>query len=163
MSDYFVGEIKLFPYGRIPTNFAPCNGQILKIQSNAALFSILGTQYGGDGRTTFALPNLQGRVVVHSDQPTNGLVGGEESHTLTLAEMPEHSHGAIAAGDATTTNPENAVWGTSTTDNYGLISDGQMSDDALMFTGGNLPHTNMQPYLTFQYGIAIHGIYPSRN
>lgn len=168
MSEPFIGEIKLFGFNYAPQGWALCNGQLLPINQNQALFSILGTTYGGNGQTTFALPDLRGRTPVHVG---NGVVlgqsAGEENHTLTTNEMPQHTHQVTASGAAanqkavtgniwadlgTTANPYSPN-GPLTTMHPGSMTD----------AGGSQSHSNMQPYLALNFCIAIMGIYPTRN
>jgi microcystin-dependent protein len=168
MAEPFLAEIRIFPFEVVPKGWLPCNGQILPIQTNQALFSLLGTQYGGDGRTTFALPNLQGRAAVHPGVTvTLGQIGGEETHTLTMNEMPAHTHPATGGSDAgsdTATSPTGNAWGTSFIKSYAEAApDNSMKADALSQSGNNEPHENRQPYNVFQYCIAIQGIFPPRN
>lgn len=165
MSEPFIGEIRAFPYGFAPRGWALCNGNLLPIPQNQALFSILGTTYGGDGRTTFALPNLQGRVPVH---PGNGIMqgqaSGEEAHALAISEMPAHNHRAVgSSGAASTKVAAGNVWATTQNLLYSDTPGTQMSPQALGTAGNSQPHGNMQPYLVLSYCIAIVGIYPSRD
>jgi microcystin-dependent protein len=173
MSEPFIGEVRLYPYGRIPSGWAACQGQTLAINQNQALFSILGITYGGNGSTTFCLPNLGGRVAVGAgnNAPGGGTyvlgqAAGEASHTLTANEMPQHNHlvnasstdataSTLAPGVSTTWAASNAEYGPAT-------STVAMSANAITPTGGSLPHENMQPYLALTYCIALQGIYPSR-
>jgi microcystin-dependent protein len=141
-----------------------CNGQLLSIQQNAALFALLGTTYGGDGVRTFGLPNFQGRVPVHMDGVLPiGSMGGEEAHTLTVAEMPQHTHTLSGlAGPRTVAAPAGAVLATG--DIYGIgPPDAALLSVAVATTGGSQPHSNLQPYLTLNFCIALVGIFPSRN
>jgi microcystin-dependent protein len=168
MAEPFIAEIRIFPFDTVPKGWMPCNGQIMSIQQNQALFALLGTQYGGDGKTTFALPNLQGRAAIHPDvNITVGQVGGEETHTLQMNEMPAHTHQATGGSDAgsdTATSPTGNAWGTSFINSYAAAApDGSMRADALAVSGNSQPHENRQPYAVFQYCIAIQGIFPSRN
>lgn len=165
----FLGEIKLVSFNFAPRGWALCNGQLLPINQNQALFSLLGTTYGGDGRTNFALPNMQARTAMHVGQGhTLGEVGGEANHTLTDAEMPTHAHLANATSTAATPNtgPSSSVALAQSTGAflYGAASNLQpMSPAALASVGGSQPHPNMQPYLTLSFIIALQGIFPSRN
>jgi microcystin-dependent protein len=173
MSDYFIGQIMLTGFGFAPKYFALCNGQLMSIQQNAALFSLLGTQYGGNGTTTFALPDLRGRVPVNSGNygGTNYVVGeqgGAASVSLTNANLPSHAHGMLgttAAGAvkiptdnlyADTTGGE-ALYAPATGPQVVLAS------QSLGLTGGSQPHDNMQPYEVISFAIALSGIYPSRS
>lgn len=164
MSEPFLGEIRSFSFGITPRGWAACNGQILPINQNQALFSLLGVTYGGNGVTTFALPNLQGRVPIHMTPAyPEGQAAGEETHKLTVGEMPAHTHTAIGGSDGTTPSPVGNTWGTSPVAAYSSTYNTTMSPNALSQTGGGQPHVNMQPYLTINYCIALTGIYPSRN
>lgn len=169
MSDPFLGEIKIVPYNFAPRGWAFCNGQILPIAQNTALFSLLGTTFGGNGQTTFALPDLRSRVPLHSGQGPGlssyslGQVGGTESVTLTVNEMPSHPHLAEATqGAATGTRPGNSF--PATGGSYSSTSDGTvMNPSFIKPAGGSQPHNNIQPYLALNFCIALTGIFPSRN
>lgn len=173
MDEPFIGEIRVASFGFAPKGWAFCNGQLLPINQNQALFSILGTTYGGDGRVTFALPNLQGATPVHAG--TGGSVtislgerGGEENHTLSANEIPAHTHPLIASSDTGVANLQsdavNAFPAKSGNPGYAPPSsaDVQMSPQAIG-SGGSQPHPNMQPYTTLNFMIALQGIFPSRN
>lgn len=163
MADPFLGEIRIFSFDFCPTGWAACDGQLLLINQNQALFALLGNQYGGNGITTFALPNLQGRAPVHRGTEIQiGESGGEESHTLTVAELGAHSHApraVTARGDAG--NPSGNLWAASRPKPYGTTLDTPMNPAAVSPTGGGQPHPNMQPYLVLHYCIALQGIFPS--
>ena|SRR5438128_8975221 len=170
MASPFIGQITLFAGNFAPRGWAFCNGQLLSIAQNTALFSILGTTYGGNGQTTFALPDLRGRVPVHAGQGPGlsnydlGQQGGAESVTLTTAQMPAHTHPANANDSAATTNrPGGGV--PARGGSYADAPDGSTTLDpaAVGSAGGDQPHTNVQPYTTLNYIIAIEGIFPSRN
>jgi microcystin-dependent protein len=165
MSDPFLGEVRLFGTPTVPKGWLKCEGQTLPIAQNQALFSLLGTQYGGDGVTTFKLPDLRGRVPIGVG-PYNpqGQIGGEENHTLTVAEMPAHNHFANAStAEADQTALTNNFWASkSTISLYAPGADTTMAPNALDTAGSNMPHPNMQPYLAVSFCIAIQGIYPSR-
>lgn len=166
MAEPFIGEIRMFPFAFAPKGWALCNGQLLPIAANQALFSIVGTTYGGDGRTTFALPDLRGRVPVHTgDDVSLGQAAGEEVHQLLSSEMPAHTHLLQANNSAGTSNTAaDNVWAAKTGHyNTAGSPDTTLSPQALQSSGGSQPHPNMQPYLVGSYCIAITGIYPSRN
>lgn len=163
----FVGEIRLFAFGKIPPGWFPCDGRVLQISQHSALYALLGPTYGGNGQTNFAIPDLRGRVAVHPGNAVRlGEKGGEEGHVLTVNEMPAHNHPALAttsAGD--NASPADANWAEMQGINlYSEASSSleQFSSAAIGSTGSNQPHNNMQPYLTVQYCIAYQGIFPSR-
>jgi microcystin-dependent protein len=167
MSDPFIGEIKAFPYNLVPRGWAACEGQILSIAQNQALFSLLGTTYGGNGVTMFALPDLRGRVPIHaSPSIPAGAVQGEEAHTLTVNEMPQHTHianASSAAASVAAVAPAN-TWATTESASYNPPGTAvAMAQTAISASGGSQPHPNMQPYLAVAFCIATQGIYPSRN
>lgn len=165
MADPYLGEIRLFSWGMIPRGWAACNGQLLAISTNQALFSLLGVNYGGNGTTTFGLPNLQGRTAMSPVNPAvPGLLSGQAVHTLTNIEMPAHSHGAVGGSDATQTDPTGKFWGTNAT-RLQYTPDaptGAANAGALGAAGQGQPHENRQPYLAMNYCIATNGLYPSR-
>lgn len=166
MADPFVGEIRLMSFGYPPRDWAQCNGQLLPINQNQALFSLLGTTFGGDGRTTFALPDLRGRVPIHvGSSHTLGERGGEQAHTLSIAELPTHAHVAqatTATGD-TPLAPGNLL-ADSPSQLYGPVSGlTALSPTTLTNVGGSQAHLNMQPFLTINFCIALIGIFPSPN
>ncbi|HEY9499754.1 MAG TPA: tail fiber protein [Terrimesophilobacter sp.] len=174
--DPFVAEIRIFPFNFPPTGWAWCDGQLLPISQNTALFSLLGTFYGGDGKSTFALPNLQGRVPLHQGQAPGlssyyvGQAAGSETVTLLESELPNHLHQARAVStEGSTTSAEDRFWavprvGRGTESAYTKVAPTvPMSDAALMPAGGSLPHNNLPPYLTFYYCIALQGVFPQRN
>jgi microcystin-dependent protein len=152
-------------FGFPPKGWAQCNGQLLPINQNQALFALLGTMYGGDGRTTFALPNLQGSVAAHrSDAFSQGSTGGEESHTLTVAEQPVHTHNA--QGTSTAADSEIAAGnflGGAPNAYAPLANPTALDPSALSSAGGGQAHENRQPYLTLNFCIALQGVFPSRN
>jgi microcystin-dependent protein len=169
--DPFVAEIRIFPFNFAPTGWAFCDGQLLPISQNTALFSLLGTTYGGDGKSNFALPDIQGRGGMHPGQGPGlslhdlGEMGGSDNVTLLVSEIPVHSHAFKASqADASDSHPKNElfatgigieVWGPGPTN-------GQLDPQALSPAGGDLPHNNMQPYLTLNFCIAMQGVYPPR-
>jgi microcystin-dependent protein len=165
MSDPFLGEIKVVSFGFAPKGWALCNGQLLPINQNQALFSILGTMYGGDGRVNFALPNLQARMPIHQgDGYSVGQVGGASTHTLTINEMPAHGHLAMAAAAATGTSPNGTVWAPAEGAlEYYATPNAVMRANAIASAGGSQPHQNEAPYLVLNFVIALVGIFPSRN
>jgi microcystin-dependent protein len=176
MADPFVAEIRIFPFNFPPKGWAFCDGQLLPISQNTALFSLLGTTYGGDGKSTFALPDLQGSAAMHPGQGAGlslydlGQVGGTESVTLLTSEMPAHPHSVgRALNDAgNSITPANSVWAQAAAGRgaAALYIDGsptgQVNINALSITGGGLPHNNMQPYLTLNFCIALQGVFPPR-
>lgn len=164
----FVGEIRPFAFNRIPRGWAACNGQLLSIQGNQALFALLGTTYGGNGTTNFALPDLRGAVPMHSDGQSVrlGSRAGEERHVLTVNEMPSHTHQINAsANNASAVSPAGNVW--AVTNDKNVYSDPNniqaMYPAALTSAGGSEAHNNMQPYMVINYCIALVGIFPPRN
>lgn len=167
MAEPFVGEIRPFAFGIIPQGWIPCDGRTLLIKNNAnmALFSVIGTLYGGDGITNFAIPDLQGRVPIHpSSEIRMGTFGGEEEHYLTVDEIPSHNHLISAnSGDTDKLSPKNAVWGSVPNINsYATTANVEMSPNALSQTGKGEAHNNMQPYCPVSFCIAIQGLYPPR-
>jgi microcystin-dependent protein len=166
MSEPFLGEMKLISWNYAPHGWAFCDGQLLPIAQNTALFALLGTTYGGDGVTNFALPNLRGRAPIHCGGTfAQGQTGGESAHALTIAEMPAHTHLVEGSGDpGTKTSPVGYLWATNAANPYsGSPPNTTMSPGAVGVAGGSQPHTNMQPYLVLNMIIALQGIFPSRN
>ncbi len=175
MSNPFVAEIRIFAFNFAPVGWAFCNGQLLPISQNTALFSLLGTTYGGDGKSTFALPNLQDRTPMHPGQGPGlsnhflGESGGSAAVTLLDSQMPSHSHSVLANSSGSgQASPANNVWGTlpgrtpppmyqSSAPNV------QMSPQALSVAGVNSPHNNRQPYLGLNFCIALQGVFPPRS
>lgn len=176
MSNPFVAEIRIFAGNFAPTGWATCDGQLLPISQNTALFSLLGTTYGGDGKSTFALPNLQGSAPLQQGQGPGlslrdlGEIGGEQTVTLLPTEMPLHNHTAMAAAGTGQPDPTNNAWA-SGAKGFGNIyspsvpaSNVQMSPTAaLSFNGGGGPHNNMMPYLCLTFIIAMQGVFPPRS
>jgi microcystin-dependent protein len=174
MSDQFVAEIRIFPFNFAPSGWAFCDGQLLPLSQNTALFSLLGTTYGGDGKSTFALPDLQGSTPMQPGQGQGlsqrflGQESGVESITLLQSEIPVHTHsltGSSFPGNLQLGAPDRIlarasggnVYQTTTNANLGL-----MAPQALPPAGGGLPHNNMQPYLTLSFCIALQGVFPPR-
>jgi microcystin-dependent protein len=179
MSDPFVAEIRIFPFNFPPKGWAFCDGQLMAISQNTALFSLLGTTYGGDGKSTFGLPNLQGNSPMFWGQGAGlsdyfiGQEGGEQNHTLLLGELPLHPHTLNAQAVAGTTSDPNGntlcEGAYSFQGNSGNIQcysatapNVNMSPNATGFTGSSTPHNNMMPYLTLNFCIALQGIFPPR-
>jgi microcystin-dependent protein len=174
MSEPFIGEIRMVGFNFAPRGWAFCNGQLLSIASNTALFALLGTQYGGNGTTTFALPNLQSRVPMHWGQGAGlslrqiGELAGTETVTLSSQQMPIHTHPAAASsGKGNTNSPIGRVWskdaGVQSATYTSNAPDGAMAANAIANAGGSAPHDNMPPYLCVSFIIALQGIFPSRN
>lgn len=164
MSTPYLAEIRIFTFNFAPKGWAMCNGQLMAINQNAAVFSLLGTTYGGNGTTTFALPNLQGRVPMHlGNSFVLGQIGGEDAHTLNISELPAHNHvplGSTAA--ANQGSPSGNLWATGNA-GYNPTSNVPMNSACIAFTGGSQPHENRSPFLTLNFCIALQGIFPSRN
>ncbi len=171
MSNPFVGEIRLFAGNFAPLGWAFCDGSLLAISDNDVLFNLIGTTYGGDGQSTFALPDLRGRVPVHAGTSSGtsfvlGQAGGSETVTLTAAQVPQHSHALLgSAASATTTSPAGAVPATLaevTTFAYGTDAPlTTLAPQTIGAAGGNQPHDNLQPFLCINYVISLFGIFPS--
>ena len=164
MSTPFLSEIKIVSFNFAPKGWAQCNGQLLPINQNQALFSLLGTTYGGNGQTTFALPNLQGRIPIHFGNHTLGEFSGEENHTLINSEMAAHSH-LVSASDAVPNQglPTGNMWANGTSAYSNASPDSSMIPASISSVGGSQPHTNVQPFLVLNFVIALQGIFPSRN
>ncbi len=173
MADPFVAEIRIFPFNFAPTGWAFCDGQLLPISQNTALFSLLGTTYGGDGKSTFALPNLQGSVPMHPGQGPGlslhdlGEQGGSETVTLLQSEIPLHNHQMRAAtqdpANVKLVNPTASFALSQGGTLYQDTSDAQLAPEALSPGGGGLPHNNLMPYLTLNFCIALQGVFPPRS
>jgi microcystin-dependent protein len=179
MADPFVAEIRMFGFNFAPVGWAQCNGQLLPLSQNTALFSLLGTTYGGDGKSTFALPNLQGFSAMHPGQG-NGLSlrdlgeqGGEEQVTLLVSEIPLHNHNIMcsnndpAASIPTNQQPAKGLWDSGAESGvigfYSTVAqNATMAFQALAPYGGGLPHNNMQPYLFVNFCLAMQGVFPPR-
>ena len=171
MANQYLGEIRMFAGNFAPAGWALCNGQLLSLSANTALFSILGTTYGGNGTSTFALPNLQGRVAIHAGTGFStyvlGQQGGTENVTLITNQIPVHNHGVNCnTSGGTQASPASgypAVESTGTSLDYAAASNGTMNPAMIGNAGGGQPHTNIQPYLTVNFIIALQGIFPARN
>jgi microcystin-dependent protein len=166
MAEPFLGEIRILSFAFPPKGWALCNGQLLPINQNQALFALLGTTYGGDGRITFALPNLQGRVPLHFNGVFPlGSRGGEDTHTLLLPELPSHAHSLVASTNvADQTYPPNHFWakGASAPGFHPNATSG-MDPGTITPTGGSQPHENRPPFLVLNFAVALLGIFPSRD
>jgi microcystin-dependent protein len=174
MSNPFVAEIRIFPFNFAPTGWAFCDGQILPLSQNTALFSLLGTTYGGDGKSNFALPNMQGNAPMHPGQGPGlslhdlGETGGSDTVTLLESEIPSHSHALMAVNNVPLVNNPTPSTGIArsvggdlyqTTTNSSIV---QMSDNTVAPAGGDQPHNNLMPYLTLNFCIALQGVFPPR-
>lgn len=161
MSDFFLGEIRLFAIGFAPSGWLPCQGQLLNINTNQALYSLLGTQFGGDAKTTFGLPDLRGRVpMCVSPTYLAGKSGGEANHTLLVTEMPEHSHEAYASDAAPNTGTPSGNFLAGLPGAYSTANETQMNNAAYAVAGASQSHNNMQPYSVLNFCISITGLYP---
>ena len=167
MAEPFLSEIRIFSFGFAPQGWALCNGQLLPINQNQALFSLLGTTYGGDGRVNFALPDLRGRVPIHEGSGhTLGERAGEQSHTISINELPAHAH-AINTINGTadqqypTTTTHWASGGSFA--GFHQTANNAMDPNTILPVGGSQAHLNMQPFLTLNFSIALQGIFPSQN
>ena len=174
MSEPFIGEIRMVGFNFAPQGWALCEGQLLAIAQNTALFSLLGTQYGGDGRTTFGLPDLRGRIAMHQGSVpglSSRRIGdkfGQESVVLTANQMPAHAHAAQASsGSGNANSPIGRVWskdaGVQSATYSGNAPDGVMAANAIANAGGGQPHDNMPPVLVVNFVIALVGLFPSRS
>jgi microcystin-dependent protein len=176
MSNPFVAEIRIFAGNFAPTGWALCNGQLMPISQNTALFSLLGTTYGGDGKSNFALPNLQGSAPLQAGQGPGlslrdlGEIGGEQNVTLLQTEMPSHSHTAQGSTGSNQTTPVNNAWASGAKLGGGNLyfpstqaSNVQMNPFGTSIFGGNQPHNNMMPYLGLTFIIALQGVFPPRS
>jgi len=171
MSEPFLAEVRMMGFNFAPRGWAFCDGQILPINQNQSLYSLLGTTYGGDGRTSFALPDLRGRTPIHVGQSNGGgdhLLGqksGEETHTLAANEMPQHNHIVQGStGNATANNPSGHVFARAPEQTYAAPQTGvNLRSGSVANVGGGQAHNNMQPYLAVNFCIALQGLFPSRN
>jgi microcystin-dependent protein len=168
MAEPFLGEIRLLAFNFPPQGWAPCNGQMLPINQNQALFSLLGTVYGGNGQTTFGLPDFRGRMPAYYGQMYQiGQRGGEPAHTLGMSEMPAHNHATYAtSAQATASTPSNTLALAQTQQAFlysPCANTVQMANNSLTPYGNSQAHENMQPYMTLNFCIALVGIFPSQN
>ncbi len=174
MAEAFVAEIRIFPFNFAPKGWAFCDGQLLPISQNTALFSLLGTTYGGNGTSTFALPNMQGCAPMQQGQGPGlslrilGETAGEQTVTLLQTEMPAHAHTAVASSASDSNLPASNAWA-SGQKGFGSVyapsvpaTNVQMNPFALSIAGGSLPHNNMMPFLTVSFCIALQGVFPPR-
>ncbi|MBB4002546.1 MAG: tail fiber protein [Aurantimonas endophytica] len=169
MADQFLAEIRIVPFGFAPKGWAFCDGQLMPISQNTALFSLLGTNYGGDGKSTFALPDLQGAAPMHKGQGPGrserfiGETGGSTSVTLLVAEMPAHNHAlSMSARPSDNLDPTGLSLGTGNNVYVTTAGSATLGPQALAAVGGDQPHNNMQPFLTCNFCIALQGVFPQR-
>ncbi len=167
MSEPFLAEIRIVGFNFAPRGWALCDGQILPINQNQSLYSLLGTTYGGDGKTTFALPDMRGRTPIHTDaQHREGQKSGEETHTLSINELPQHRHVVSADGVISQSDdPTGKLLAQAGSNSYATAGTTQVSMGIGMVgaVGGSQAHENMQPYLALNFCIALQGLFPSRN
>lgn len=165
MGSPYVGEIRMFAGNFAPVGWMLCQGQLLPISENEVLFNLIGTTYGGDGQSTFALPNLQSRVPMHVGPGfAQGQSGGAESVTLTTQQIPNHGHSAQGVGGGGQDSPASGIWAVSTTQLYtGQPPDSPMDPAAIGPAGGSQPHDNMLPFLAINFIISLFGIFPSQS
>lgn len=166
MSEPYIGEIRMVGFNFAPVNWAFCNGQLLPISQYEALFALIGTTYGGDGQTTFALPNLQGRIPFHQGNSfVTGQLSGSETETLISTQMPAHTH-PLAASSAAGTQPAptGGYWAQSSLEAYSTEAVAhQVAPTAIGSTGGSQPHDNMPPFLAINFVISLFGVFPSQS
>lgn len=172
MGDQYVGEIRLFAGNYAPEGWLFCDGSLLPVNGYEPLFTLLGTTYGGDGQSTFGIPDLRGRIPIHAGTNPQtltrfpiGEMGGVEKVTLTVAELPAHTHNVnVSSNDGNSADLLNQFFADSNVNQYSTKeADGKMSEQAIGLDGGNQPHNNMMPYTVLNYIIAVQGIYPSSN
>ena len=169
MSQPFVGEVRLVGFNFAPVGWSICNGDLISISENSTLFQLIGTTYGGNGQSTFALPNLQSRVAVHQGTSSQGnsyvigLTGGDETVTLSLSQYPAHTHSLMASANKADSNtPAGNTVGNGLIAYSVLAPDTAMNTSAVGPSGGNLPHNNLQPFLALNWIISLFGVFPSR-
>jgi microcystin-dependent protein len=174
MAQPYIGEIRMFGGTFAPFGWSFCNGSIMSIAQNDALYTLIGTTYGGDGVQTFGLPDLQGRIPIHQGQGNGlstynlGQKGGSETVTLITSQLPSHPHTAMGSNTGSAANtPSNNTWGNSQIQNKsfgpGTSANATMNSGSISFTGGNQPHDNLLPFLVFNFIIALTGVYPSQS
>ncbi len=166
MAEPFLSEIRIFSFGFAPKGWAQCDGQLLPINQNQALFSLLGTTYGGDGRVNFGLPNLQSRAPIHmGNGHTLGERGGEQAHTLSISELSTHTHTVRASATATggVATPNGNFLGGANNAYHAPASLTSLNPQTVTNVGGSQAHLNMQPFLILSFCIALQGIFPSQN
>ena len=167
MAQPYVGEIRIFAGNFAPAGWMFCEGQLLPISEQETLFNLIGTTYGGDGQTTFALPDLRSRTPIGMQGGNIGAASGTETVTLTTQTNGTHSHPASCGGDGTSASPLNAYWGLDPGGEVAQYSNqapnAVMAPDAITLSGGGQPHNNIEPYLCIRYIIALEGIFPSQN
>ncbi|HUF98925.1 MAG TPA: tail fiber protein [Ilumatobacter sp.] len=163
MAEPFLSEVRMMSFVFAPKGWALCNGQLLPINQNQALFSLLGTTFGGDGRVNFALPDLRGRVPIHvGDGHTLGERGGEQAHTVSISELPQHTHGvSVTNGPATSASPQGRTFAEHRRNSGFHETPNSITTGLDAPVGGSQAHLNMQPFLTLSYCIALQGIFPS--
>jgi microcystin-dependent protein len=163
MAEPFLAEIRIMSFGFPPKGWADCNGQLLPINQNQGLFSLLGTTYGGDGRVNFALPDLRSRVPIHqSSSHTLGEKGGEQAHTVSISEIPTHTHTLMASSSVGDVAPASGHVLASALNLYGSNSPVALAPESVTNVGGSQAHLNMQPFLALRFCIALQGIFPSQ-
>jgi microcystin-dependent protein len=170
MSDQYIGEIRMVGFNFAPVEWALCNGQLLSIAQNAALFALLGTTYGGDGQNTFALPNLQSRIPFHAGSNSGnvlvlGQLAGSETVTLTTTQIPAHTHSlAASSGTGTQPSPAGGVWAASSLNQFSTEAAAHtMAPSTVTATGGSQPHDNLPPFQVINFIIALNGIFPTQS
>jgi len=165
MSDPYIGEIRMGGWNFAPAGWAFCDGSLLSINDNSALFELIGTTYGGDGQNTFALPNLLSRIPMHNGGAyTLAAYGGTENETLTVNQIPAHIHTLVAQSAAgQQTSPANSVWAGSSLQQFSSVAPSTQMAPALQSAGGNQPHSNLSPFLAITFVIALFGVFPSQS